>query len=102
MLTTTLVPVTLTDFGDGVNFPLALTPEPAMVIAVEESDDAVRTYSLALIADAGRVIVAAIDEVLLLFTTTLLPMPHAVMLDPPETDAACNDPVPASSQSNSP
>jgi hypothetical protein len=42
-LTTTLLPDTLTDCGAGLNAPVTLTPEPAIVIAVEVSEGAVRT-----------------------------------------------------------
>ena len=42
---TALLPVTLIDTGDGLNAPLALIPEPAIVISVDVSDGAVRIYS---------------------------------------------------------
>ena len=44
-LIATLLPEMGIDLGDGLNPPLALTLEPAIVIAVDVSDEAVRVYS---------------------------------------------------------
>lgn len=46
--------------GAGVNVPLALTAEPAMVIALPDNDRPVSTYSRAVLADAASVTMARI------------------------------------------
>ena len=102
MLTTTLLPETLTDCGLGLNDPLALTPEPAILMAVDESDGAVRTYSVAEVAAEARVMVTVIADVPLLFTITFFPIPQALVLELPEIAAEWSDPAPASFQRSSP
>jgi hypothetical protein len=52
-----------------------LTEEPAMVIAVESRDGAVRTYSSALLAGAARLTETRMADVPVLLTNTFVPMP---------------------------
>src|SRR5947209_9256479 len=72
-VTVTFREPTGTGVGAGLNAPLALTGEPAIVTALADSDGAVSTYSLAVLAVPARLIVALIAALPSLLTNTLFP-----------------------------